>query len=86
MRIGEIKRDLLKFCEWSKLLLLEFSVQKCKLVQYGNVQEHSENKYKLNDKDGNLQSLPRDTTEKDLGIWFQNNLKFDEHIIYVVNR
>ena len=27
-----------------------------------------------------------DTKEKDLGIWFQNNLKFDEHINYVVNR
>ena len=82
----KLQRDLLKLCEWSKLWLLEFSVQKCKLVQYGNVQEHSEYKYKLSDKDGNLQSLPRDTTEKDLGIWFQNNLKFDEHIIYVVNR
>ena len=24
--------------------------------------------------------------EKDLGIWFQNTLKFDEHINYIVNR
>ena len=27
--------------------------------------------YKLCDKDGNLSSLPKDTTEKDLGIWFK---------------
>ena len=27
-----------------------------------------------------------DNKEKGLGIWFQNNLKFDEHINYVVNR
>ena len=27
-----------------------------------------------------------DTEEKDLGIWFKNNLKFDEHCNYVVNR
>ena len=42
--------------------------------------------YKLKDKDDNLQALPKDTKEKDLGIWFQNNLKFDEHINYIVNR
>ena len=30
--------------------------------------------------------MPKDTKEKDLGIWFQNTLKFEEHINYVVNR
>ena len=50
----------------------------------GNVKYDFE--YKLKDKDGNLQVLPKDTKEKDLGIWFQNNLKFDEHINYIVNR
>ena len=43
-------------------------------------------KHKLLDKDSNLQPLQLDTKEKDLGIWFQNNLKFDEHCNYVVNR
>ena len=42
--------------------------------------------YKLLDKDGKLKSLPKDTTEKNLGIWFQNNMKFNEHITYVMNR
>ena len=85
-RRGQIKlqKDLLKMSKWSKLWLLEFSIKKCKVIQYGNVHEHFE--YKLIDKDGNLQTLQEDTTEKDLGIWFQNNLKFDEHINYVVNR
>ena len=80
----KLQKDLLKLCKWSRLWLLEFSVQKCKVVQYGNVQKHFE--YKLIDKDGNLETLQKDTTEKDLGIWFQSNLKFDDHIIYVVNR
>ena len=80
----KLQKDLLRLCKWSKLWLLEFSVQKCKVVQYGNVQKHFE--YKLIDKDGNLETLQNDTTEKDLGIWFQSNLKFDDHIIYVVNR
>lgn len=64
----KLQRDLLKLCEWTKLWLQEFSVQNCKLVQYGNIQEHADYKYKLRDKDSYLQSLPRDTTEKDLGI------------------
>ena len=79
-----LQQDLLKLSEWSRIWLLEFSIQKCKLVQYGNVKYDFE--YKLKDKDGNLQVLPKDTKEKYLGIWFQNSLKFDEHINYIVNR
>ena len=76
-----LQQDLhvLKLSEWSRIWLLEFSIQKCKLVQYGNVKYDFE--CKLKDKDGNLQALPKETKEKDLCIWFQNNLKFDEHII-----
>ena len=80
----KLQKDLLKLCKWSNLWLLEFSVQKCKVVQYGNVQKYFE--YKLIDKDGNLETLQKDTTEKDLGIWFQSNQKFDDHTIYVVKR
>ena len=80
----KLQEDLLKLCKWSKLWLLDFSVQKCKVIQYGNVQNHFE--YKLIDSAGNLQPLPTDSTEKDLGIWFQDNLKFDKHINYIVNR
>ena len=80
----KLQRDLLKLCKWSQLWLLEFSVQKCKVVEYGNV--HFQFDYKLSDKDGILKSLPKDTTEKDLGIWFENNMKFNTHITHVVNR
>ena len=80
----KLQRDLIKLSKWSKKWLLEFSVQKCKVVEYGNKQFDYD--YKLIDKDGNLKSLPKDSTEKDLGIWFQNNMTFNEHITYVVNR
>ena len=32
-----LQRDLIKLSRWSKIWLLEFSVQKCKVVEYGNV-------------------------------------------------
>ena len=80
----KLQRDLIKLSKWSKKWLLEFSVQKCKVVEYGNKQFDYD--YKRIDKVGNLKSLPKDSTEKDLGIWFQNNMTFNEHITYVVNR
>ena len=43
-----LQQDLLKLSEWSRICLLEFSIQKCKLVQYGNVKYDFE--YKLNAK------------------------------------
>ena len=49
-------------------MAVKISVQKCKKIEYGNVKCQFD--YKLCDKDGNLQSLPKYTTEKDLGIWF----------------
>ena len=47
----KLQRDLIKVCKWSKQWLLDFSVQKCKVIQYGNVHEQFE--YKLLDKDSN---------------------------------
>ena len=78
-RSVSLQQDLLKLGEWSRIWLLEFSIQKFEVVQYENVKHDFE--YKLKDKDGNSQALPKDTKEKDLGIWFQNYLKFDDHIM-----
>ena len=32
-----LQRDLIKLSQWSKIWLLKFSVQKCKMIEYGNV-------------------------------------------------
>ena len=55
----KLQQDLLKLNEWSRLWLLEFSVQKCKVINYGHVSYKFE--YQLKDKDGNLQTLPVET-------------------------
>ena len=36
----KLQRDLLKLSEQSRIWLLEFSVPKCKVVEYGNVKYH----------------------------------------------
>ena len=54
------------------------------MVEYGNVKCQFD--YKLLDKDGNLSSLPKGSNEKkDLGLWFQSNMKIDNHITNMVN-
>ena len=64
----KLQKDLIKLCKWSKLWLLDFSVQKCEVIQYGNVHEQFE--YKFLDKDSNLQPLQLESKEKDLRIRF----------------
>ena len=54
-----LQQDLLKLSEWSRIWLLEFSIQKFKLVQNGNVKYDFE--YKLKDKDGKFTSFTFDS-------------------------
>ena len=51
---------------------------KCKFIQYGNVK--FELKYQMRDTNGSIISLSKDSQEKDLGVIFQDSLKFDKQI------
>ena len=51
--------------------LLEHNIQKCKYIQYGNVEY--EYNYKMTNKDGEIISIEEDSEEKDLGILFEKN-------------
>ena len=51
---------------------------------YGNVKYQFE--YQIEDIKGTSHNLPSDSKEKDLGIVFENTLKFDFHITSIVNR
>ena len=63
---------------------LLFNVLKCKYVQYGLVT--FDFNYQMRDNIGNISSLTKDTEEKDLGILFQDNLKFDKQILGSVGK
>ena len=78
--------DLLKFSQWSKLLLelLEFFSPKCKLVQYSNVKYHFI--YQMKNQDGILHNLPSDSKEKNIEIIFENTLNIDAHISFITER
>ena len=65
--------DLLTLVQWSEKWLLPFNVDKCKVIHYGRQDDVT-----VYYMDGRVVS--EDTHIKDLGVNFQNNLKFDEHI------
>ena len=61
-----------------------FNVDKCKILHIGK--ENPKFDYQMTDKDGNVKNLLEVECEKDLGIYVQDNLKFDKHISLTVNR
>ena len=79
-----LQLDLFQCYDWSDDWLLLFNVLKCKCVQYGLVK--FDFNYQMRDNIGNISLLAKDTEEKDLGILFQDNLKFDKQILGSVGK
>ena len=68
-----LQNDLDKLVGWSKKWLLPFNIEKCKVIHYGK--KNVDLEYFMDNR-----LLLQDTTIKDLGIVFDKDLKFDQHI------
>ena len=82
--LKELQEYILRLCQWSKEWLLGFNFKKCKIVSYGNCQFEYE--YYMTDNQNNQCKLSTEESERDLGILFKSNLKFDVHIDNTVNK
>ena len=71
--VGFLKNDLNKLVLWSKEWLLPFNTDKCNILHFGKNNPNIE--YSMDEK---LISASR--TIKDLGIIFEDNFKFEEHM------
>ena len=69
--------------EGSREWIIEFNISKCKYIRFGNVKH--EYTYSMVNEANERIKLPKDKEEKDLGIIFEDNLKFDKHILTKVN-
>ena len=76
--------DLNKLCQWTIKWLMLFNVAKCKVMHIGKDNPRFE--YEMSDNNGNIKVLKSVDCEKDLGVYLQDNLKFDKHISLTVNR
>ena len=74
-----IQQDLDTLCTWAKLWQLRFNVKKCKTVHYGR--NNQDYQYTMNFED--IESV---SEVKDLGVNFQQDLKFSGHIAEKVNK
>lgn len=72
-----LQDDLDKLISWSNTWLLPFNVDKCSVVHYGNSNDRFV--YTMDDK-----ALAAEAIIKDLGIVFQEDLKFGKHINLIV--
>ena len=79
-----IQDDLNKLCQWTIKWLMIFNVEKCKVMHIGR--ENPRFEYEMTDKQGSTKVLKSVEIEKDLGVYVQENLKFEKHISLTINR
>lgn len=77
-----MQQDLLTLTKWSNVWQINFNISKCSVLHIGVKNE--KHKYYL-DKDM-LKELKTTEHEKDVGVIFSPNLKFDEHINTIINK
>ena len=77
-----LQKDLLGLLEWSRQWQIGFNINKCGVLHIGNKNEKKE--YYMDDK--SELKLKRVTNEKDVGVTFEENLKFDQHINNKINK
>ena len=63
-----------------------FNLKKCKVMHLGITSTNLCWEYKMTDKCGKVVTIYKVEREQNLGIIFQNNLKFNEHINMAANK
>ena len=76
-----LQRDLDSLVSWSESWQLPFNVSKCKVMHLGK--NTSDRTYSLT-KDGNISHISSVMEEKDLGVTFDEKLKFSQQVGKVV--
>jgi hypothetical protein len=74
----EFQQDILTLQEWSSKWLLRFHPDKCKTMTIGHYEQ--EHQYYMTLPDGSHLNLQNVSSEKDLGVIFDNKLNFREEI------
>ena len=79
---NDIQDNIFNACEWAKTWEMVFNTDKCKTLYIG---KDIPNKYHMKDHKGAITRIQNVDNEKDLGVIFDNKLKFHNHIISKVN-
>ena len=79
-----LQDDLDRLCDWSRKWKLSFNASKCKVLHLGN--NNNCLRYTMLDNHDNYVQISPVDHEKDLGVTFEDNLKFERHITDCVNK
>ena len=74
---AELQEDLTSLSHWSSKWQLPFNTGKCKVMHIGP--DNPKHEYYM-DENGNKSKISEVESEKDLGVTFDNQLKFNKHI------
>ena len=77
-----IQNDLLSFLKWSEKWLLKFNKAKCSVLHMGK--NNKQNKYYM-DMEQTIELKSIDS-EKDVGVTFSKDLKFNQHISNIIKK
>ena len=79
-----LQEDLTKLQEWSLKMQMNLHPDKCHVLHLG--QSNPQNIYHMNNASGNIHMLDVVTSEKDLGVTIEHQLKFSDHIDNAVKK
>jgi hypothetical protein len=85
---NDLHVDRLHVCDWSRKWKLSFNATKCKVMHFGTNNNRSRYMYTMLDHSDDYMYVQVSPVieEKDLGVTFEPNLKFDKHISNCVNK
>ena len=78
-----LQKDLHSIFDWAKMWQMEFNVSKCRVLHMGKINPKLQYFVYNN---GNLTTLTETNSEKDLGVYFDEQLSFDIHVNFCVER
>ncbi|CAG2227683.1 unnamed protein product [Mytilus edulis] len=81
----KLQENLDRLYEWSDIWKLKFNAAKCKVLHI-NPDNDLQYRYTILDESGNFLALSTVNEEKDLGVTFESNLKFEKHISDIYNK
>jgi hypothetical protein len=80
---NQLNTDLQKLHQWSQKMQMKFHPDKCKVMHLGNKNQKAP--YTL-PNEGVTHTLAEATTEKDLGVTIDNQLRFSDHVDSCVSK
>ena len=80
---NSVQSDLDSLAIWSNLWCMDFNINKCSTLKFGSNKTYLQNNFTMADKYGNRLSIIDSRVERNLGVMFDDKLKWSNHIQHI---